>query len=205
MAKDPAFLFYPGDFNTGTQFFSDEQVGKYMRLLMAQHQHGHLTEKQVIHICKSYDKDIMAKFTKDTQGNFFNKRLEDETVRRKKFSESRSKNRKANQKTSSSYVPHMETKNETTTINWIEEWSEWGKMIVAENDQYWEAMKGRKVTQDEIDQFLSIASRNDWKMETQQSFRITLNGFKATKSNGKEAGESMADRLKRERDAKLKH
>lgn len=204
MAKDPAFLFYPGDFNTGTQFFTDEQVGKYMRLLMAQHQHGHLSDKQVIHICKSHDKDIMAKFIKDPQGNFFNKRLEDETDRRKKFSESRSKNRKSSQKTSLTYVPHMETKDETKTINWIEEWSGWGKLIVAENDQYWEGMKGRKVSQNEIDQFLSVAARNNWKMETQQSFRITLNGFKATNSNGKEPGESMADRLKRERDAKLK-
>ena len=42
MAKDPAFLFYTGDFATGTQFLTDDQMGKYIRLLMAQHQHGHL-------------------------------------------------------------------------------------------------------------------------------------------------------------------
>jgi len=56
MAQDPAFLFYTGDFTTGTQFFSNEQIGIYLRILMAQHQHGHLTEKQILHISKSYDK-----------------------------------------------------------------------------------------------------------------------------------------------------
>ena len=46
MAKDPAFLFYPSDFLTGTMFMTDEQVGKYIRLLCAQHQKGHLCEKR---------------------------------------------------------------------------------------------------------------------------------------------------------------
>lgn len=113
MAKDPAFLFYPGDFNTGTQFFTDEQVGKYMRLLMAQHQHGHLTENQVIFICKSYDKEVMSKFKKDSAGLWYNERLEIESNKRKKFIESRSKNKEGKTKEkiiSKSYDPHMENK-----------------------------------------------------------------------------------------------
>lgn len=93
MAKDPAFLFYPNDFLSGTQFMSDEQVGKYMRVLMAQHQHGHLTEKQVIFITKSYDDDIFLKLKKDEVGLYFNKRLEEEMVKRKNYTESRSKNK----------------------------------------------------------------------------------------------------------------
>lgn len=115
MAKDPAFLFYPGDFSTGTQFFSDEQVGKYMRLLMAQHQHGHLTENQVIFICKSYDKDIMSKFTKDSKGLWYNERLEIEIEKRKNYVLSRSKNKEGKTKEkiiSKSYDPHMENENE---------------------------------------------------------------------------------------------
>lgn len=114
MAKDPAFLFYPGDFNTGTQFFTDEQVGKYMRLLMAQHQHGHLSEEQVIFICKSYDKHIMNKFKKDSAGLWFNERLEIEITKRKNFVLSRSKNKEGKTKQkiiSKSYVPHMENEN----------------------------------------------------------------------------------------------
>ena len=114
MAKDPAFLFYPGDFNTGTQFFTNEQVGKYMRLLMAQHQHGHLPEKHMIFICESYDKDIFSKFKKDSDGNWFNERLEIEVIKRKNYVESRSKNKEGKTKSkiiSKSYDSHMENKN----------------------------------------------------------------------------------------------
>lgn len=118
MAKDPAFLFYTQDFSTGTQFFSDEQVGKYLRLLMAQHQHGHLSEKQVIHICKSYDNDIMLKFKKDSDGKFFNLRLETESEKRKNFCDSRKSNKEGKKKEKNlknirkSYDKHMENENE---------------------------------------------------------------------------------------------
>ena len=111
MAKDPAFLFYTGDFTTGTQFFTDEQVGKYVRLLMAQHQLGHLEEKHMIMICKSHDKDIFSKFIKDENGLYYNERLDSEIVKRKKYSESRSKNRKKSD-FSETYDNHMENKNE---------------------------------------------------------------------------------------------
>ena len=128
MAKDPAFLFYTGDFSTGTQFFTDEQVGKYIRLMMAQHQHGHLSEKQMIFICKSYDEDVFSKFTKDENGLFFNERLEFEIYRRQSYVSSRSANKsgkvvkkegKLNHKKNirSSYDNHMENENENEIKN----------------------------------------------------------------------------------------
>jgi uncharacterized protein YdaU (DUF1376 family) len=40
--KDPAFLFYTKDFQSGTQDMSCEEVGAYIRLLMFQHQHGYI-------------------------------------------------------------------------------------------------------------------------------------------------------------------
>lgn len=110
MAKDPAFLFYPGDFSTGTQFFNNEQVGKYIRLLMAQHQHGHLTEEQMIFICKEKDIDVWSKFEIDSDGKMFNRRLDEEKNKRQAFSESRKANRnKANNDSLSIYLilnPH---------------------------------------------------------------------------------------------------
>jgi uncharacterized protein YdaU (DUF1376 family) len=116
MSNDPAFLFYTGDFTTGTQFFTDEQVGIYIRLLMAQHQHGHLSDKQVKMICRTHDEDVMLKFEKDSDGKFFNKRLEDEIFKRKKYSLSRSENKKGKTKDmliiSKSYDNHMENENE---------------------------------------------------------------------------------------------
>lgn len=78
---------------TGTMFFTDEQVGKYIRLLCAQHQHGRLTEKHMLHICRTYDKDIWDKFTKDENGLFYQSRLSEEIEKRKNFTESRRKNR----------------------------------------------------------------------------------------------------------------
>jgi hypothetical protein len=59
-----------------------------------------------------------------------------------------------------------------------ENWFQWGKQILDENDPIWESMHGRLVTQDELDTFYSVAIRNEWSMETQQDFRRTLKGFK---------------------------
>lgn len=60
----------------------------------------------------------------------------------------------------------------------LKDWLMWGKMIVDGNDQFWEQMKGRKISQTEMDNFISVASRNSWAMESQQSFRVSLKGFK---------------------------
>lgn len=97
--KDPAFLFYSDNFLSGTMFFSDEQTGKYIRLLCAQHLTGHLDEKDMILICKSHDDRIWSKFIKDGDGKYYNERLELEINRRKAYIESRSKNKKGKTKT----------------------------------------------------------------------------------------------------------
>jgi hypothetical protein len=122
MAKDPAFLFYSSDFITGVAFMSDEQVGKYIRLLCMQHLHGRLSEKHMMHICRTYDADIFAKFKKDDSGLYYNQRVEDEINKRKNFSESRKANRiSKKQHISSTYVQsydqHMENENENENIN----------------------------------------------------------------------------------------
>ena len=127
MAKDPAFLFYPNDFDASTKFFSNEQVGIYLRLLIAQFQHGRLSEKQVLFICKTYDVEIMSKFKKDESGLTYNERLESEIHKRKNYSKSRSDNRKKTshekhmKNISSNYVKHMENENENENENKIED------------------------------------------------------------------------------------
>lgn len=92
--KDPAFLFYSSDFLSGTMLMSDEDVGKYIRLLCLQHQKGHLKEKEMLNICKEFNEDIFSKFKKDEEGKYFNERLEEESNKRKAYSESRRNNRK---------------------------------------------------------------------------------------------------------------
>ena len=130
MSKDPAFLFYSSDFLTGTSFLTNEQVGMYIRLLCHQHQNGHLKEKDILKICGSHDEDIFDKFEKDSDGLFFNERLDTEINKRKAYSESRANNRKKKElpeektithekdmlNTSITYVEHMENENENEDI-----------------------------------------------------------------------------------------
>ena len=92
--KDPAFLFYSSDFLSGTMLMSDEEIGQYIKLLCLQHQKGHLKEKDMLNICKTYNEEIFSKFKKDEEGNYYNERLENEINKRKAYSESRRNNRK---------------------------------------------------------------------------------------------------------------
>jgi hypothetical protein len=120
MSKDPAFLFYSSDFLTGTMFMDNEQVGKFIRLMCAQHQKGRLTEKDMLKICGTHDEDIFEKFALDGAGLYYNERLEQEVEKRKAYSESRRNNRKKKEDmidTSLSYVQHMENENENIIDN----------------------------------------------------------------------------------------
>lgn len=119
MAKDPAVLFYTADFLTATMTWSNEQVGKYIRLLCLQHQQSRLSEQDMLNICSTHDERIFSKFKKDKNG-YFNERLEREIVRRKNYSKSRSENRKGSGKICKTYDPHMVTEAITITENEIE-------------------------------------------------------------------------------------
>lgn len=116
MSKDPAVLFYTSDFLSGTFTMTDEQVGKYIRLLCLQHQKGKLTEKDMLSICKAYDNEIWEKFDQ-VDGFFINDRMYNEAIRRSKFTESRRNNAKSvkTDSISKAYAQHMET--ETITTN----------------------------------------------------------------------------------------
>ncbi len=122
MSKDPAVLFYTSDFLSGTFTMTDEQVGKYIRLLCLQHQKGKLTEKDMLSICKAYDSEIWDKF-EQVDGYFLNDRMYNESIRRQKFTESRRNNAKSvkNESISEAYAKHMpmhmETETENITIN----------------------------------------------------------------------------------------
>ena len=124
--KDPAFLFYSSDFLSGTMLMTDEDVGKYIRLLCLQHQKGHLKERDMLSICKTFNEDIFSKFKKDKEGNYYNERLEYEANKRKAYSESRRNNRKKKtyeedmKNICNSYEKHMGNENENININDIE-------------------------------------------------------------------------------------
>ena len=121
--KNPAVLFYTSDFITGTMFMTNEEVGAYIRVLCMQHQKGHLTENEILQICKkkSIFSKIISHFKKDKKGLFYNKRMDKEKEKREKYSESRAKNRSKSSKDknniSKTYDIHMENENEDENIN----------------------------------------------------------------------------------------
>lgn len=124
MAKDPAFLFYVTDFNDGTQDFTNEEVGAYLRILLFQFSQGALPLERIKRkLGADFEKIwpmISSKFSQDEQGNFFNARLKYEQEKRKNYSESRRNNiAKRYEKDMNNisdtyeptYVQHMENEN----------------------------------------------------------------------------------------------
>lgn len=147
MAKDPAFLFYPGDWLQGTMGMTFEEQGAYLQLLIYQFNKGKFTQaqaKQVLSICSaSVFQNVLQKFA--TDGTFFWKqRLNDEMERRQKFTESRRNNAKSKKtipKTGKAYAQHMETETINETENEILiEYENWTNEIIEGKDQFFEQM-----------------------------------------------------------------
>lgn len=93
MAKDPAFLFYPSDFLTGTMFMSNEQIGIYIRLLCSQHQHGGIIDKDSFNALVGANNLIRNKFI-ETESGFYNERLTIEMEKRNRKSNNMSETAK---------------------------------------------------------------------------------------------------------------
>jgi uncharacterized protein YdaU (DUF1376 family) len=92
MAKDPAFLFYPGDWLGGTIGMTFEEKGAYMELLMMQFNRGHMTEHMIGQVIGQLWDSVKPKFIQDEKGLWFNERLDLEKKRRKDYTESRLNN-----------------------------------------------------------------------------------------------------------------
>jgi len=96
-SKDPALLFYPGDWTQGTLLFTREQKGAYLDLLVTQFNNGHLSLDDIRQVLgpdfdKMWECRLSRKFKTDVNGLFFNERWEYEMLRRKKFTQSRKNN-----------------------------------------------------------------------------------------------------------------
>jgi hypothetical protein len=161
MSKDPAVLLYTSDFLSGTYTMTDEQVGRYIRLLCLQHQKGKLTEKDMQSICKGYDSDVYEKFD-IIDGYYINKRMYEEAQKRSKFTESRRKN------ASAKHMPnHMENENEN--VNEVKDvlvfpsfefqniWEQW---IQYKKDEHKDTYKSSKTEQIAINNLIKLSSGN---------------------------------------------
>ncbi len=110
MAKDPAFLFYPGDYVSGTMGMTFEEKGAYMDLLMLQFNRGHMNTHMIQHTIGHLWEQVKCKFIQDNEGLWYNVRLDVEKDKRKTFTESRRNNMKPKNKPKEDapYETHMQ-------------------------------------------------------------------------------------------------
>lgn len=162
MAKDPAFLFYSNDFLSGTYTMTNEQVGMYIRLLCLQHQKGRLSELDMLYICNTHVVSVFDKFTKDEHGFYYNERLEQESIKRKTYSESRKRNisKRYEGKDAPTYVVHMENENENINKD-ISIYKSISKSRPTQ-EQVLVYFTERDYPQDEAEQFFNHYEALDW-------------------------------------------
>ena len=132
MAKDPAFLFYPGDYVAGTMHLDFECKGAYMDLLMLQFQKNHMSIhmiKQVLgHKFDHIWPLILDKFA-EKDGLFWNERLKIEKEKRVKFCKSRENNRNGISKEDSHMSSHMENENENINTDLLKKYKKNGERL----------------------------------------------------------------------------
>lgn len=96
MAKNPAFLFYPSDWQAGTMTLNRIQKGCYIDLICAQFSAGPLSISEVETVLgKDFNSwpALQKKFKQNEAGFFYNERLEIEKDKRAAYVESRHNNK----------------------------------------------------------------------------------------------------------------
>jgi uncharacterized phage protein (TIGR02220 family) len=139
MSKDPAFLFYDGDAAKDVSHMNRLERGCYFDIIQAQRKFGRLSESIIkkilgndfdtcwesVKICLSYDNDM-----------YFIEWLENSTIKRKAYSDSRRDNRtksknvdtieldkKTRENICKSYDSHMENENEYSFSSFIKDFN----------------------------------------------------------------------------------
>ena len=171
MAKDPAFLFYPGDYVSGTMGMTFEEKGAYMDLLMLQFNRGHMNTHMIQHTVGHLWEQVKSKFIQDKEGLWYNVRLDFEKDKRKTFTESRRNNIKPKEKPKSepSYethmdshmTPHMENENENINkdININK-----SKCKLEDSLEYFSLRLGIEQGKTEAQKFFNYYESNGWKV-----------------------------------------
>lgn len=111
MAKDPAFLFYPGDYVAGTMHLDFECKGAYIDLLMLQFQKDHMSLHMIKHVLgHTFDHiwPLISDKFQEKDGKYWNERLRVEKEKRISFCKSRKDNRSKQKQVTHHMSPHME-------------------------------------------------------------------------------------------------
>jgi hypothetical protein len=118
MAKDPAFLFYPGDASEDTQFMNRLERGAYFDLLKAQKKFRRFTLEQIKKVLgQDFDAcwpAIELVLAKDS-GGYYIEWVDEKIKAREAFSESRRRNRK--KKSSEQHMNNISSSLEEDMVN----------------------------------------------------------------------------------------
>jgi len=124
MAKDPAFLFYPGDYLRDTQCLSEEAQVAYDRIMCEHMRNICISQQQLDFFTKRLTPDQKLEVEMvltEVDGGYQITWVAESIAKRRDYSESRRQNRSKPKKTSSSYDPHMENENENAIVNEIKD------------------------------------------------------------------------------------
>ena len=109
--KDPAVLLYTQDFIVGTLTMTNEERGKYILLLCMQHQKGKLTLRDLQSVLSDEDELLAEKFPMQSDGFYYNERMQMEIENRKVRTDSSRENGKKGGR------PKKETENKPMGFN----------------------------------------------------------------------------------------
>ena len=164
MAKDFAFMFYPGDYLRDTQCLSEKAQVSYDRIMCEHMRNTCITQQQLKFFTKRLNQDeldeLISILTPVNDG-FQIEWVVQSINKYKAYSESRAKNRvgktsKNRDLPKKSYVPHMESESESDkgdykrgqeteviiTKGWTQEGLDWQKKFIAGELTPDEARKG---------------------------------------------------------------
>lgn len=125
MAKDPAFLFYPGDYLRDTQNLSEKTQVAYDRI-MCEHMRNICISKQQLKFftkrLSDEEKEELNFMLIEINGGYQIEWVAESITKRKAYSESRRNNRtskpkQSKKKTSTTYDTHMENEDENVNDN----------------------------------------------------------------------------------------
>lgn len=115
MAKDPAFLFYPGDYLRDTQNLSEKAQVAYDRIMCEHMRNICITQQQVNFFTKRLNDDERSELffvLEKKDDGYIIPWVVESICRRRDYSESRRNNRSSpNKLISKTYVSHMENEN----------------------------------------------------------------------------------------------
>lgn len=120
MAKDPAFLFYPGDYLRDTQCLSEPAQVAYDRIMCEHMRNICISQEQLNFFTKRLSdeqkKEVLMVLDK-VKGGFQISWIAESIEKRRNYSESRRNNRQGKKNISTSYVPHMENEIVIENVN----------------------------------------------------------------------------------------